>query len=324
MALLFLITTVGWEQTAPVAWSQVPQAAPAPPGAVAINIEDRTKELGPFHLKDQQFTVVLHDKHISGASVPDTEFQTTLAEIEIKDAAGTVHYRQSFPYEVSGNEFSETLDASVELLQGKERSGLLVTYGTLPSTPLGGQSWQVFGLFDNKLVSLSKPIFAEGDLINPADAQVVKTEPEPGLQGEVLNFRIWTGNFFVIYPVRVDFLMAKAMPAWRCYRITAQGPRPQCQFRVETDRVPQEEEETFVRLHAEAEEGIGNAQHVVVKKSSQVEFLAAEGDVEWQEDDHGVGLTPGDDFWIKVRIDNKEGWIHTQEDFEAIGLPQTG
>jgi hypothetical protein len=84
------------------------------------------------------------------------------------------------------------------------------------------------------------------------------------------------------------------------------------------------DEETFVRLHAEASEEMGNPQHLVVKKSSNVEFLAAEGDVEWQEDDRGASLNPGDDFWIKVRIDGKEGWIHTQEDFEAIGLPQAG
>ena len=81
---------------------------------------------------------------------------------------------------------------------------------------------------------------------------------------------------------------------------------------------------TFVRLHVEAEEGIGTPDHVVVKKDSKVEFLAAEGEVRWDEDERGVGLSPGDDFWIKVRIDAKEGWIHTQEDFLAIGLPQAG
>ena len=81
---------------------------------------------------------------------------------------------------------------------------------------------------------------------------------------------------------------------------------------------------TFVRLHVEAEEGFGTPDHVVVKKDSKVEFLAAEGEVQWEEDEHGVGLSPGDDFWIKVRIDGKEGWIHTQEDFMAIGLPQAG
>jgi hypothetical protein len=69
---------------------------------------------------------------------------------------------------------------------------------------------------------------------------------------------------------------------------------------------------------------MGTPGHVVLKKDSKVVILAAQGKVDWQEDDHGVGLTPGDDFWLKVRIDGKEGWIHTQEDFLAIGLPQSG
>lgn len=37
-----------------------------------------------------------------------------------------------------------------------------------------------------------------------------------------------------------------------------------------------------------------------------------------------VQLGVGDDLWLKVRIDGKEGWIHTQEDFTAIGVLQAG
>jgi len=307
-------------QAAPLA--ATPELQGASPAAVTV--EDHTRELGPFQLKDHRFTVVLHEKHVGGVAVPDPEFQTTLAEIEIKDEKDSVHYRESFSYELADNEFTDTLSASADLLQGKERSGLLLTYGTLPSTPLGGQSWQVFGLFDDKLVPFSKPIYLEGDLVSQPDGTIMKTEPGAGLQAEVLNFRVWTGNFFVIYPVRVDFLMSKAMPAWRCFRMTPQGNLPQCQYRVETDPQAAGRGETFVRLHVEAEEGIGTPDHVVVKKDSKVEFLAAEGEVKWEEDEHSVGLSPGDDFWIKVRIDGKEGWIHTQEDFMAIGLPQAG
>jgi hypothetical protein len=182
----------------------------------------------------------------------------------------------------------------VALLQGKERNGLLVTYGSLPSTPLGGQSWQVFGLLDNKLIPLSKPIHVDGELVNPAggtpDQRAVKTVPEPRLQGEVLNFRVWTGNFFVIYPVRVDFLMSKVMPAWRCFEMGAQGMQSaECEFRVEAERQQLEEDLTFVRLHVEASEGMDTPGHVVLKKDSKVEILAAQGKVDWQEDDHGVG-----------------------------------
>jgi hypothetical protein len=69
---------------------------------------------------------------------------------------------------------------------------------------------------------------------------------------------------------------------------------------------------------------MGPPRHVVVRRNSKVEILATEGEVRWQEEANGVGLNPGEDFWLKVRIDGVEGWIHTQEDFLAIGLPSAG
>jgi hypothetical protein len=118
--------------------------------------------------------------------------------------------------------------------------------------------------------------------------------------------------------------MGQVRPAWRCMKMTSQGWRPLCQFRVEAHRVSQEVEVTFVRLWPEADEGLGIAQHVVVKKDSKVEFLAAETAQVWQEGDEQISLGVSEDVWLKVRIDGKEGWIHTQEDLHAIGLPQAG
>lgn len=106
--------------------------------------------------------------------------------------------------------------------------------------------------------------------------------------------------------------------------MTPKGPRPICEYQVEAERRPPEEDMTFVRLHVEADEGMGIPAHVVVRQYSQVEFLGAEVELRWQEDANGIGMSIGDDPWLKVRIDGKEGWIHTQEDFVAIGLPQAG
>jgi hypothetical protein len=38
----------------------------------------------------------------------------------------------------------------------------------------------------------------------------------------------------------------------------------------------------------------------------------------------GIGLGVGDDIWVKLRIDGREGSIHTVEDLQAIGLYQAG
>ncbi len=300
-------------------------------GGTGVQLEDVERRVGPLEIRGQRFTVVLHQKRVPGT--PDPDLGETLARMEIKDAAGTVHHQQIFPYEVAGDRFVESRDATVQVLQGKRGTGILVTYGTLPSTPLGGESWQLFGLFsgpassplNGKLVPFSRPIFVEGQLINrTSGAPVVQTSEEPNLQGDVLHFRIWTGNFFVIVPLRIIWFQNNIGPGWRCSKMTRKGPRPLCQYRVEADRRPPEEQMTFVRVHVEAEEGMGTPAHVVVRQDSKVEFLAAEAELLWQGDADGLAMGIGDDPWLKVRIDGREGWIHTQEDFVAIGLPQAG
>ena len=80
----------------------------------------------------------------------------------------------------------------------------------------------------------------------------------------------------------------------------------------------------FVRLRREADESTGVTQHVVVKRDSKAEFLGAEAEVVEKENAGNVSLGVSDDVWLKIRIDGREGWIHTQEDFQAIGLPQAG
>lgn len=245
-----------------------------PQQAASDAIEDFDKQLGPFAIGGQQFTIVVHKKRIAGS--PDSDFGETMVGLQIKDAADKVHYEeksQGIPAVSNTGGFDETTDVSVSLLQGKQRSGLLVVHSSLPSTPLGGASWQVFGLFDKNLVPFSKPLYLEGDLVHDESAnQVIHTDSEPNLQGEVLNFRIWSGNFFVIFPARVDWLQAKMTPAWRCGTMTARGIQPLCRYRMQADRIPAEEDPTFVRLFPEPEDGFTPA-HIVVRKDSQVEFL---------------------------------------------------
>ena len=309
-----------------VLWAK-PIAALQEPPAESFQIEDLPRRRGPFELAGQQFTVLLRMKWISGqSSVVDPDLIETLASVEMLGPDGSIHFEQTFPIpEISGRSFVETLHAAVQRLEGSQGKGLLLTYGYLPSTPLGGLSWQVFGVRGGRLLSFGKPLFVEGDLVNSREGGIaVETSQEPGRDGDMLHFRVWTGNFFVVVPLRIDWLQGTLAPAWQCQKMTAKGPQPICQLRVEADRTLAQEDMTFVRLHPGAEEGFGTPAHVVVRQDSQVEFLAVETEVIWAEDENGVALTVSDDPWLKVRIDGKEGWIHTQEDFQAIGLPQAG
>jgi len=62
----------------------------------------------------------------------------------------------------------------------------------------------------------------------------------------------------------------------------------------------------------------------VLRKDSRVEILEGSGEQVWEEGSEQIGLGVGEDLWLKVRLDGKEGWIHTQEDFNATGSPQAG
>jgi len=141
-------------------------------GGAGAQLEDVERAVGPLEIGNQRFTVMLHRKRVPGSV--DADFGETLARLEIKNEAGAVQYQKTFPYEATGDGFAESLDATVQVLQGKHGRGILITYGTLPSAPLGGESWQVFGPFsgppssplNGKLVPFSKPISTDGQLIS--------------------------------------------------------------------------------------------------------------------------------------------------------------
>jgi hypothetical protein len=127
----------------------------------------------------------------------------------------------------------------------------------------------------------------------------------------------------VCVPIRVDFLMAKLLPARWCLRMGASALLAEhCEFPVEAERITPKED-TFVRLFPGADEN-GTPRHVVVKPDSRIEFLAAlaanamDRSGKWK-------IGPSDEIpWLKVRVDGKEGWVHAEEDLNALGLFQAG
>jgi len=75
----------------------------------------------------------------------------------------------------------------------------------------------------------------------------------------------------------------------------------------------------------------------LVKKDFKVALLTARVATRWVEgnaagpsanskglidDAGGFGVAADTDLWLKVRIDGKEGWMHSEEDFRALGLPE--
>ena len=77
---------------------------------------------------------------------------------------------------------------------------------------------------------------------------------------------------------------------------------------------------TLVRLFAEPDEG-STPKHIVIQPLSKIEYLESRVAMAWHDTDPSIFFNPTGDAWLKIRIDGQEGWIHTEEDFEAVGLP---
>ena len=288
----------------------------------ASALEDAEERLGPFRIDGQDFTVVLHLKRLPGARGDE---DAALTVLEIHDRSGAIQYRETFSYSVEAGAFLDSCMASAQLLKGGFASGLLISIGCLPSAPNSGDVWELFGLQNGKLIRFGKPFTADGDFLDLVPTPPQKRGTATLFLPDVMRFRVWTGNFRVTVPVRVDWMQGRLMLGQRCFEQTGQGLREGgCEVPVEAERVPGDQELTFVRLFPEASEGTV-PRHIVLRKNSRVEILAAKTRLSWDESRDVIFFGVDDqDPWLKVRIDGAEGWIHTQEDFNAIGVPQAG
>ena len=299
-------------------------------------LEDLEQRLGPFSIKEQNFNVVLHEKRLPGAT--DPHFAQTLSSVQIRDANGTVLYQKDFTFGIEPGKLERSLKASVSLLSGKYFTGLLITYRLKLGTGEDAQAWQVFGYQDGRYKSqdakfriFDKPVRSDYPMgTPPAEVQIVTptgviTKPMTP-EGETFEFRVWTGNFYVILPVGVNFARGKLLPSRRCFGTGGAKPGMHevgCDLQVEAERRPPDAEIAFLRLYRGEQPNEGEVLHLVLDKNSKVQILKSSAYVDW-------GLA-GDlmqvafrELWLKVRIDDddqKEGWIHSDEDFAAIGLP---
>ncbi len=297
------------------------QATAAP--VMAQKLEDVEEREGPFTLAGRAFTVVLHYKRLPGKISPDSQ---ALASLEIRDPTGEVQHQESFPHAIEKGAFVESCSADIRLLSGSNGKGLLIDSGCLPSAPLSGGPWQIVGVVGGKLVRFGKPLMAEGELGEFVPGAINHIGNLTQILVDTLKIRVWTGYFFVSVPVRVDWLQGQLALGQHCMYQTGHGMAEEgCEMAAEEAQpAPREQELTFVRMFQESNERIGPPAHVVVKKDARVEIVAGKVLITWEEGPEAVHLSVGEDVWVKVRIDGREGWIHTPEDLNAIGLFASG
>jgi hypothetical protein len=301
----------------------VPQQTSLPENASVQNVEQR---LGPFAIGGQNYAVVLHEKRLSIVGEPLAE---TLATLEIRDAAGDVSYRLDFPYTIEQGHFQQNLSASAEIISGKTGTGLIIHYrqttASQTTTSRRSESWQMFGQVNGKVEVLGKPapigVPAPGAPFMGVMMSAANGTVSVISQPDTIELRAWTGYFYVFIPLRVDWNHGGLQQGQRCMEMIGGGLQEVgCDMRVEAARNPPADEFTFARLFAEANENMGEPDHIVMQKDSRIEILGCRAITAWNENEDRIQPVFSD-IWLHVRIDNRTGWIHGEDDFAAVGLP---
>src|SRR5262245_23034857 len=258
--------------------------------AMTLAVQTPEQRLGTFTVAGQTFTATVQNQ----------------TQLEIRDASNAVQYQKTFQPRVS---------ATAKLASGDGLAGLLMHY-----IKDSGETWQLFRLRDGKLALFDAPVNSP-----PVMAGAIVAGGRVNTRGETIDLRVWSGNFYIIVPVRVNWQQGRTAPGQQCFELAGASGMAEigCEMRVEAARKPGSSDFTFVRLFNEGREDMGLARHVVIRKDANIEFLAAKAIVAWTTsgDEFAANLR---DIWLKVLIDNNEdnlGWIHTDEDFTAVGLP---
>ena len=304
-------------------------AAPQQSGALRDGrVEDAEQRTGPYAIAGRNYAVVLHEKRL--ANVGDPALAETLTALEIRDAAGNVAYQKAFSYTIDQSHFQQNLSASAERVSGKTGAGLVIHYreqtaASLTSTAQTSESWQLFGLVNGKLAALGKPMPIGGPAAGGPFMGVMMRAANGTVsvisQPDTIEVRARTRYFYVFVPLRVDWNHGGLARGQRCMGMIGGGlQKVGCDMRVEVVRKPPADEFTFARLFVEASENMGVPDHVVMQKDSKIAILGSRTITTWNE--NGELIQPVfSDIWLHVRIDDKEGWIHGDEDLAAVGLP---
>jgi len=284
----------------------------------------------------ESFTIAGHTfrmlKHVQRSAHDET-----VEWWELRNSKDQVVYRETYPVSVANGEFDSTVSVTATPFTTKEGAGITVQRGEEPSDPMAGGSVQVFaykygrekyGVDESLFQSFGPPIWVEGKYLG-IDTDTHRPEPTlpPGItmmtMDDILKFKIWTGNFYVMYPVRINWITGNLEPGLRCMEMTSQRRPGRCSYPVEVE-AHRESEPTFVRLFPEADDG-ATPKHIILQPDTKVEYLEARLQVDWvSQDGKSINFNVNGDVWLKVRIGGQEGWIHSEEDFQALGVPQAG
>lgn len=261
--------------------------------------------------------------------------------MEIVNAAGGVLYKRTFPLWADA-EGESAWKIYAHALFGANGTGLLVKSGpdvtsSGPDPESNASYSQIFGVVNGKFVPFSGPF---SGMVGKSDASgAYRTVGALGPQADELRLTLGTGRFVIVVPIRLDWAQGKLALAPQCPEAATGSAHAMCQYEMQDPNayLKRPKDVTFVRLYTSPDEKSGRPERVLVKPASKIEILAYRADMEMKQPDPSsppsptefpvkdmvqIGLAPGSEAWLQVSIDGKVGWIHSDEDLAAVGLPE--
>jgi hypothetical protein len=350
LALVFAIPVTGAIAAVsppafPTPFPPLQQSSTSPPATRdEPRLTDSVTREGPFPIGSLQYTVLLHGKaFLEDTSRPASasDSTATLWRLEILDAQKNSVYQETFPFSVDQGRFTRTLSASASLLRGTGGVALVIRFleraapsqnAESSSTPSAQESWQVFGLVNGHLAPFGPvlPLGRGTDItVGGALAAVMITN---GIElmpmastAEVLAFRVWTGHFYALVPVRFDWPHGKWGEGEQCYA-TNNGTLTERGCLMHLEAVPQsrppDADPLYINLFEAPDGNTRNSLNIGITPDSRPEFLDMMAIVQWQSQGQRVECTFRN-LWLRIRINGKEGWVQGQQSLAALGLPTT-
>src|SRR5262245_2179669 len=151
--------------------------------AMTLAVQTPEQRLGTFTIAGQTFTAIVQNQ----------------TQLEIRDASSAVQYEKTIQPGVT---------AAAKLAFGDGLAGLLMHY-----TKDSGESWQLFRLRDGKLALFDAPMNSP-----PVTAGAIVPGGRVNTR-ETIDLRVWSGNFYVIVPVRVNWQQGRTAPGQQCFEL---------------------------------------------------------------------------------------------------------
>ena len=301
--------------------------------AAAAPEKETQERLGPFAISGNNYTVVLHKKHLATSEDGEAASADGVVAMEIVNAGGTVQYQRTYPLWADAEGVS-AWEIFAHVLKGTNGTGLLVR--SRPSESSGFYD-QIFGVVNGKLVPFCGPFPAMD--VKPDARGMYRTVGPLGPQADEIPVTMGTGRFVIAIPIRLDWAQGKLALAPQCPELAAGSAHAMCQYQMVDPKsfLQKPKSVTFVRLYSSPNENSGKPERVIVKLASQIDVLAYLADMVLKQPDFlhaplpkefpvkdmaSIGIAPNSEGWLQVRIDGKVGWIHSDEDLSAVGLPQ--